>query len=196
MMNRVLSVFYFLHFVPDEAIGMRLILGIGGLFFGFCLLSGYIVWAEKKRLQEGWGGDIFNRVCIAVMLGLIPSSALVLLMHWVLPYEMFDKEMWLRGGFFVSCSFWLFYTVFERSLVKTMRLMLVVSAYGLLGAVIFHGVRTHIFLWNSYLQEMWVPFFVDVTLLGMALFFYGLSYVIERSSFLYRYERQGVFHGF
>lgn len=195
-MNRLLSVFYFLHFVPDETLAMRLILGVFGGIFAFCLVSGYMIWAEKKLKQAGWMADIINRVSIALMVGILPASAMVLFLNWILPYDLFDKEIWMRGAFFAVCSFWIFYSVFERSIIKLFRWMLFMGAFSLLGAVLFHGIRTHYFLWNSYAQEMWVPFFVDTVLLCVALILYLLSYAVERSSFLYRYERQGVFHGF
>ncbi|NCB50127.1 MAG: hypothetical protein EOM53_05595 [Alphaproteobacteria bacterium] len=192
--NQTLSLFYFLHFLPDETLALRLVVAFFGVIMGLSLLSGYLIWAKKKLHQKGVLADAFNRVSIALLMGLFPSSALVLFLHWFLPMELFDKEVWLRGAFYASLSFWLFYSMFERSIVGILSLLLKVSAWLFVGAVIFHGLKSGFFLWESLMQEAWVLFYVDVALLIIAgLLLYGARWV-EKKELFYRYERQGVFN--
>lgn len=194
--SRVLSVFYYLHFVPDETIGMRLILACFGVLLLVCLASGYLLWAEKKLHQKGWLGDFTNRVSIAVLIGIFPSSALVLFLQWVLAFDLFDKEMWIRGAFWSFWAFWLFYSVYERSIVVMIRRMLQSAAGLLLLAALFHGLKSGFFIWQSFAQNAWTLFYTDTLLLVSASFLWMLAHMVEKKELFYHYERKGVFDGY
>jgi len=194
--SRILSAFYYFHFVPDETLGMRVVLAFLGGGLAFCLASGYLLWAEKNLHRKGWLGDITNRISIAVLIGIIPSSAIIPLLHWAVPFDIFDKEIWLRGIFYAFWSFWLFYSVFERSIVTIIRLMLRSTVWFLVLAVLFHGLKSGFFIWQSFSQEMWTLFYMDVLFLLCAIVLYGLSKIVEQKALFYRYERKGVFDGY
>ncbi|AFL68896.1 PepSY-associated TM helix domain-containing protein [Sulfurospirillum barnesii] len=194
--NQTLSLLYFLHFVPDETVGLRLVLIFFGGVLAFSLVSGYFLWAEKTLVQEGWFGDICNRVSLAVLIGIVPSSALVVCLHWLLPMELFDKEVWVRGAFYAFWSFWLFYSVFERSVVRSMALMLRSSAWLLIGGVLFHGLKSGFFIWESFSQKAWVLFAMDVLFLFSAGILVYVAKWVEKKELFYRYERKGVFNGY
>lgn len=195
-MKRLLSTFYFLHFLPDETLGLRLIVGVFGMVMAFSLVTGYLLWAEKKLHQSGILGDLMNRVSIAVLVGLLPAVALVLFLHWFLPMDLFDKEVWVRGAFYAFWSFWLFYSVYERSIVASLRLMLTLCASLLALSVLFHGLKSGFFLWESMAQKAWTLFYVDVTLLSLSAALFMAAKWVEKKELFYRYERKGVFDGF
>ena len=194
--SRALSAFYYVHFVPDETLGMRVILACFGAALAFCLVSGYLLWAEKKLHQKGWLGDLSNRVSIAVLIGIIPSSALVPFLQWILAFDLFDKEIWVRGSFYAFWSFWLFYCVFERSIVTIIARMLKTSAWLLVLAVTFHGLKSGFFIWQSFALGAWTLFSMDALFLVSALVLFLLAKKVERAELFYRYERKGVFDGY
>ena len=194
--NQALSVFYYLHFVPDETLGVRIVLACFGVALAFCLATGYLLWAEKNLHQKGWLGDLTNRVSIAVLIGILPSSALVLWLQWLLAFDLFDKEVWIRGAFYAFWSFWLFYTVFERSLVTIIGRMLKATAWLLVLAVLFHGLKSGFFFWNSFEKGAWTLFGMDVMFLISALLCFVLAKAVEKKELFYRYECKGVFDGY
>ena len=196
IIKRVLSTFYFLHFVPDETLGVRLILALFGCLMAFSLVTGYLLWAEKKLYQQGIVGDMMNRVGIAVMIGILPASTLVPCLHWILPHDLFDKEIWIRGSFYAFWSFWLFYCVYERSIARIIRLMLTTSAWLLIGTVLFHELKSGYFLWTSFTHEAWVLFSIDLGLLVGSIVLFSISKWVETKALFYRYERKGVFDGY
>lgn len=194
--SRTLSTFYFLHFVPDETLGLRVVLALFGAVLAFSLASGYLLWAEKKLHQQGFLADLTNRVSIAILIGILPSSALVPFLHWVLAYELFDKEVWIRGAFYTFGSFWLFYAVFERSIVTIICRMLKSAAWFLVFSVLFHGLKSGFFFWQSFQQKIWILFYTDIALiLSSGVLFYMAQWV-EKKELFYRYERKGVFDGY
>lgn len=194
--SRILSAFYYLHFIPDETLGVRFILACFGAMLAVCLASGYLLWAEKKLHQKGWLGDLTNRVSIAVVIGILPSSALVPFLQWILAFDLFDKEIWIRGAFWSFWAFWLFYTVYERSIVTIIRRMLQSAAWLLLLAVLFHGLKSGFFIWQSFAQNAWTLFYMDAVMLASALLLGVFAIVIEKKELFYRYERKGVFDGY
>jgi len=194
--NRTLSTFYFLHFVPDETLGLRIVLAFFGVILAISLASGYLLWAEKKLHQQGILGDLINRVSIAILIGIIPSSALVPFLHWVLPFELFDKEIWIRGAFYAFWSFWLFFTVFERSLVTIIHFMLLSAAWLLMLAVLFHGLKSGFFIWHSFNQEAWTLFSIDAAFILSSTVLFTMAKWVEKKELFYRYERKGVFDGY
>jgi len=194
--SRMLSAFYYFHFVPDETLGMRVVLACFGAVLAFCLVSGYLLWAEKNLHQKGWLGDLTNRVSIAVLIGIIPSSAIVPLLQWILAFDLFDKEIWVRGTFYAFWSFWLFYCVFERSIVTIISRMLQASAWFLLLAVLFHGLKSGFFIWQSFTLGAWTLFYMDTVFLVSALILFLLAKKVERTELFYRYERKGVYDGY
>ncbi|WP_041959107.1 PepSY-associated TM helix domain-containing protein [Sulfurospirillum arsenophilum] len=194
--SRTLSVFYFLHFVPDETLGLRVVLALFGAVLAISLASGYLLWAEKKLHQQGFLGDLTNRVSIAILIGIIPSSALVPFLHWVVAYELFDKEIWIRGAFYAFWSFWLFYTVYERSIVKIIRLMLGSAAWFLLLSVLFHGLKSGFFIWQSFHQKAWTLFYMDIAFILSSIVLFYMAKWVEKKELFYRYERKGVFNGY
>ena len=173
-----------------------MILALFGCLMTFSLVTGYLLWAEKKLYQEGIVGDMMNRVGIAVMIGILPASTLVPCLHWILPHDLFDKEIWIRGSFYAFWSFWLFYSVYERSIVRIIRLMLTTSAWLLIGTVLFHELKSGYFLWTSFTHEAWVLFSIDLGLLVGSIVLFSISKWVETKALFYRYERKGVFDGY
>lgn len=108
-MKKTLSLFYWLHFQTDEKSFLRVLTFIFGIIMLICLLFGYLLWAEKKLNNDSRYYELLNRFSIALMLGIIPSSAVLMTIHWILPISMFDRIVWMEGLFYVSWSFYLFY---------------------------------------------------------------------------------------
>ena len=194
--NKLLSTLYYLHFLPDETLFVRLIFVLLGVGMMVCLMSGYLIWAEKKRSSKGYGADVLNRVSLAFLLGVIPATALILWLHWLIPLETFDKEVWMRGLFYAAWSFWLFYFLFESSLVSALKLLFNLSGWFFIGALCFHGLKAKAFLWQSFEKSDWIVFYSDSVLLMVALLCFYAARKVSNSEFFYRYERKGVFNGY
>lgn len=192
--NQILSAFYYLHFLPDETLGMRLIFVLLGIGMMVCLVSGYLIWSEKKLTSKGYSADIFNRMTLAFLLGIIPATALALWVHWLIPLGTFDKDVWMRGLFYAAWTFWLFYFLFESSIVNAIKHLLNSSAWFFLGAVCFHGLKAKAFVWQSFERNDWAVFYCDSFLMVLAIVCLLSAKRISRSTFFYRYERKGVFN--
>lgn len=194
--KRLMSAFYYLHFLPDETVLMRGVFFILGIAFALCLLMGYLIWAEKKLTCNAYWFDFMNRFSIAVMIGIVPSSCIVVLLHWCVPFELFDREVWIKGSFYALWSFFLLYTLYEKSLVKVVQWMMRLSALFLLGAFLFHGLKTKYFVWQSFHENMWSVFYMDCGVLVLSGLFYVASKHLSKIAFFKRYEQRGMRYGY
>ena len=178
-MAKVLSGFYFLHFLPDEGIIVRILFLIFGIVFATSLVFGLMIWLEKKAKKFKKDTQYFNFVSkfsMSLFIGIIPATSFLLFLFWVLPIYLSEKNSWIIGGFFSFWSFTLFYSIYKQNNIETIKFFMKLNSIFLLLTVIFHGIRTNYFIWDSFIKEMNQIFWIDFSL----LLFAGISFLISK----------------
>lgn len=188
IMKKTLSAFYWLHFQTDEGVFVRILFFILGVIMLICLFFGYLLWAEKKLSKDNKYFNILNRFSIALMLGIIPSSAFLLVMYWIIPTHTFDRLVWLEGLFYVSWSFYLFYCFKEISINKILKVIFLSSSILFLFACFLHEINVDIFLFELFKSELYSQFFIDFSLLLLSLFFFCLYKKVDSFNYYKKFE--------
>ncbi len=177
-MAKVLSAFYWLHFLPDEGIVVRILFLIFGIVFATSLIFGIMIWLDKRAKK--FKGDMqyfsfVSKFSLALFIGVIPATSFLLFLHWALPFYLHEKSIWLIGGFFSFWSFTLFYSVYKQNHIESIKSFMKLNLIFLVLCVIFHGIRSKYFIWDSFMNNMYEIFLIDLSLLVFALISYLIS---------------------
>lgn len=178
-MAKVLSSFYWLHFLPDEKLFVRILFLIFGFAFTTSMVFGTLIWLEKranKYKEEKEYISFVSKFSLALFVGIIPASSFLLFLYWVLPLYMNEKSTWIIGGFFTMWSFTLLYSVYKQHTLEIIKFFLKINAIFLVLAVIFHGIRSKYFIWDSFSNGLYEIFSIDLSL----LIFAGLSFLVSK----------------
>ena len=189
--KRTLSLFYWLHFQTNETVFIRVIFFLFGILMLVCLVFAYLLWAEKKLEKEDKSYyEILNRFSLALLFGVIPASATLMLSHWIIPISMFDRIVWIEGIFYISWSFFLFYSFKEQSFIKILKVMLLSSSILFFFCFILHEINTDILLFELLNSGLKKQFFVDLGLVLSSLIFYFLYKKIASFSYIKKFDRK------
>lgn len=185
-----LSVFYFLHFLPDETIGIRSLFSIFGIVLIVSLAFGYLLWAEKKlnSVKDYRFSTFMNKFALLVIIGIFPSCSLLFVLHWVLPFEMVNRDLLMKGFFYGFICLAFCYILYENQIVKIIKVLLFITGFFLLIAVLLHGYKTNIYIWNSFEQNLMVIFYVDLVLLIISFLSIFFSNKISNNGILNRFD--------
>jgi len=161
--SQFLSAFYFFHFITDEDILLRIIYIILGIIFTISLVFGLFIWIGRKILKgKNTYFNIITKLSTAFTIGMIPASTSTLFLYWVLPFSVQDRDTWIIGGFYTMWSFTFLYSVYKKDALDAAKDFLYLNALLLILAVLFHGYRTDMFLWDSYAHSIWDVFYMDL----------------------------------
>lgn len=192
IMKKGLSAFYWLHFQTDEKLFTRVLFFILGIIMLVCLFFGYLLWAEKKLRNDNRYFDGLNRFSIALMLGIIPSSIFLIVMHWIIPFSTFDRVVWIEGLFYVSWSFYLFYSFKEESINKVLKMIFLSSSILFFLACFLHEINVDIMLFELLKQGLYSQFFIDLFLILFGIFFYILYKKVDKFSYYKKFEQKAI----
>lgn len=192
IMKKGLSAFYWLHFQTDEKLFIRVLFFILGIIMLVCLFFGYLLWAEKKLRNDNRYFDGLNRFSIALMLGIIPSSIFLIVMHWIIPFSTFDRVVWIEGLFYVSWSFYLFYSFKEESINKVLKMIFLSSSILFFLACFLHEINVDIMLFELLKQGLYSQFFIDLFLILFGIFFYILYKKVDKFSYYKKFEQKVI----
>ena len=108
---------FFLHFLFGIDIFSRVIVALMMALCGVAIGFGVMLWLEKKAKRfEGkitfyhWMG----KLSLAIMIGVIPSTATLFVLQWILPFDLEDRVLWQQGIFYnvwLLTLFWAFYRI-------------------------------------------------------------------------------------
>lgn len=196
VMKKVMSGFYFFHFLTDETLLLRLLFFILTLGLITTLVLGYMIWAEKsiKHRHEPHYFSVMNRLSIAVMIGVIPASAFVVFLHWLLPFDVYDREIWIKGCFYALWSFTCFYSIYEENITKVIKRLLMASSVLFILAVLLHGLKMNLYPWQSFQEELWVIFGVDMLFTLLALLLFIAAKTVDKFKFFNRFSQEEIYH--
>lgn len=177
-MAKVLSRLYFLHFLTDEKLGVRILFFISGIVFITSMIFGMFIWLEKRASKFKEDKKYFSfisRVSLALFIGVVPASSFLLFLYWILPFYTNEKQTWVIGGFYCLWSFTLFYSIYKQSAIDIIKFFLKLNFVFLILAVLFHGIRSGYFLWDSFTNNMFEIFWIDLSLLLFAFISFFLA---------------------
>lgn len=108
---------FFLHFLFGIDVFSRIIVALMMALCGVAIGFGVMLWLEKKAKKfEGkitfyhWMG----KLSLAIMIGVIPATATLFVLQWILPFDLEDRVLWQQGIFYnvwLFTLFWAFYRI-------------------------------------------------------------------------------------
>ncbi|MFK2822763.1 PepSY-associated TM helix domain-containing protein [Malaciobacter sp. WC5094] len=159
---------YFLHLLFGVDFTIRIIIAFIMLFSALALGFGVMLWCEKKAKK--FEGKIpfyhgVGKLALAIMIGVIPSTAFIFNLQWLLPINLEDRIIWQQGLFFnmwLGALFWAFYRINSYQAAKELLF---------LGGVLFilapfnHFLNSGYTPFDLYNQGMHIILNVDIALL-------------------------------
>lgn len=103
----VLDSFYFLHLLFGVDIFTRLFIALIMMSSCFGIGFGVMLWLEKKAKKFGEKITFYHwmgKLSLAIMIGVIPTTALLFNTQWLFPIDMENRIFWQQSVFF---NFWL-----------------------------------------------------------------------------------------
>jgi len=187
--SQFLSAFYFFHFITDEDILVRILYLILGVAFAISLVFGLFIWIEKKVSKDkNRYFSIITKLSAAFAIGIIPATSFTLFLYWILPFSLQDRDTWIIGGFYAMWSFTFFHSVYKKDSIDATKDFMYLNSAFLILAVFLHGIKTDIFLWDSFNFSMWGIFYIDfiMFIFGLASFYFAKN--IHNFKFLTRFK--------
>lgn len=184
-----LSVFYFLHFLPDETIGIRVLFFIFGIILLISLVFGYLLWAEKKlhNIKDFKWSNFINRIILTVILASLTCTSLLFFSHYLITNQFLEKDLFIKGIFYILFFLLLLYSFFENKIFKIIKVNLYLSSFFFFFSVFIHGFQTNIFIWDSFIKNIDVVFYVDLVLILFSIILFFFAKKIS-SNFLCRFN--------
>jgi uncharacterized iron-regulated membrane protein len=179
--KKTLSAFYFLHFLPDETVLIRIVFFILGLVLCMSLSFGYIIWAQKKlhNIVDLTWVNFLNRIILTIIFGSITCSAFLFFIHYLILNSFLEKDLIMKGMFYSLFLLLLLYSFWENKISKIIKINLYLSSFFFFFSVFIHGFQTNIFIWNSFIKNIDVVFYVDLVLISVSLILFIISKKID-----------------
>lgn len=191
--NKTLSGLYFLHFIPDETLFVRLIYFIFSIAFLISLILGFLLWSNKKASQYKDNRDYFNflsRFSISIIFGVIPSTALVLLLYWAIPFDLFQRIIWIKGSFYSFWAFTLVLCMYYDDVLDLLKGLAFLTSAFLFSTIIAHMISAKTAIAFLVKQNhMHNIFYVDLVLLFLALVFFLFYKYANKIKLFSKYSR-------
>ncbi|WP_072681342.1 PepSY domain-containing protein [Arcobacter sp. LA11] len=192
--NKSLSAFYFFHFIPDETLFVRLIYLVLSIAFLLSLAFGFLIWSEKKasKYQNNW--DYFNftgRFAIAIMFGVIPASALMLVLYWALPPELFQRIIWIKGIFYSFWAFTLLLSIYYDDVLDILKTLALFTAIFLFSTIIAHIMVAKTYIAKLVREDsMHTVLYFDLVLFILSILFFIFYKYSHKIKFFTKYSRR------
>lgn len=192
--NKILSGFYFLHFIPDETLVLRLIYLVLSIAFLFSLALGFLIWSDKQASKYKDNPNYYNflsRFSISIMFGIIPSTALILLLYWAIPSDLFQRIIWLKGIFYSFWAFSLLLSIYYDDVLDLLKGLAFLTSIFLFSTIIAHIMVAKTFI--SFLVKqgsMHTIFYVDLVLLILSISFFLFYKYAHKIKLFAKYSRR------
>lgn len=191
--NKTLSAFYFFHFIPDETLLVRLIYLILSIAFLLSLTFGFLIWSNKKASKYKNNKDYFNftsRFAIALMFGVIPSSALILVLYWGVPSELFQRTIWIKGIFYSFWAFTLILSVYYDDILDILKKLALFTSVFLFSAIIAHIIDAKTYIANLVrIDSSHTVLYFDLVLFLLSILFFLFYKYSHKIKILQKYTR-------
>lgn len=163
---------FFLHFLFGIDIFSRtavaLIMGLCGIAIGFAVM----LWLEKKAKKfenkitfYHWMG----KLSLATMIGVIPATAVLFVLQWLLPFSLEDRVLWQKGIFYniwLATLFWSFYRINSYKAAK--------EFFALAGVLFILSVILHFINQSTTPLTLIKNHMTNILGVDIALFIFGI----------------------
>lgn len=175
---------YFLHLLFGVDIFTRMFIMILMICSAFAIGCGVMLWLEKKAKK--FEGKIpfyhgMGKLSLAIMIGVIPATAALFNLQWLLPIEIQDRITWQQGLFFnfwIATLAWSFYRINSYQAAKE---LLFLGGVLFLCAPIIHFIVSGFSPLDLYTQGMTIILNVDIALFIIASLLLYASYKLPKN---------------
>ncbi len=160
--------FYFIHLLYDVDIFIRTLTALLMLLCTFAVGFGVMLWLEKKaKVYDGklvfyhWMG----KISLAVMIGVIPATALLFVSQWLLPFDLENKttiQQVLFYNIWLATLTWSFYRINSYKVAKE---FLFLGGGLFILASIIHQIVSGFSVIKLYESRMFDILSVDISLI-------------------------------
>lgn len=135
---------FFLHFLFGIDIFSRVIVAFIMAFCGIAIGFGVMLWLEKKAKK--FDGRItfyhwMGKFSLATMIGVIPATAVLFLLQWLLPFDLEDRILWQQGIFYNVWLFTLFWSFYRINSYQASKEFFVIGGTIFILTVILHLIN-------------------------------------------------------
>ena len=175
----------FLHFVPFFGFLMKFLLLLVFLVFTFATVFGIWLFLEKKSKTTNPKlpfYSCFQRVCLSVIVGILPATAMLFLMQWLLAFDLSYRVTLQEGSFFIT---WLISAViaFARlNSYKATKEILYLASILFLLAVLVHYLNAPVGFFSLLNSGLFNIIGVDIALLLFAFFCFLIAYKLPNNA--------------
>lgn len=183
----IYDVFLGLHEGLFANTGLRWLYFFSGLLGTAMIATGMILWSLKRRpaqLKKVDGPDFGYRLVESLNLGTVVGLPIAIAAYFwanrLLPVDMANRAQWEVHAMFLVWLACLLCPLL-RPVQKGWRELLWVAAVAYAGLPLLNAATTDRSLWHSLQQQDWVFAGIDLTFLGIALFFSTAAYRLRAS---------------
>jgi len=125
------------------------------------------------------------------MFGIIPSSALILVLYWGIPTELFQRTIWIKGIFYSFWAFTLLLSVYYDDILDILKSLALFTSIFLFSAVISHIMATSVYIAKLIKADsIHSVLYFDLTLLLLSIVFFLFYKYSHKITFLTKYSRR------
>lgn len=162
---------FFLHFLAGVDSISRTIVALMMLGCALAIGFGVMLWLEKesRKFESNtlfYHG--FGRLALSVMVGVLPATALLFVVQWLLPFDMIDRVLWQKGLFYNAWLATLFWSFYRLNSYQAARELLALGGVLFIVAVGVHYYRVGFVGIASVIGVNCALFFVGSILLFIA----------------------------
>ncbi len=174
----VAEIIFFLHFLFGIDIFSRVLIAILMTFSAIAIGFGTMLFLEKKAKKFDNKITFYHWVgkfSLASMLGIIPATAMLFVLQWVLPFDLQDRVLWQQGIFYNVWLFTLFWSFYKINSYEVAKNFFSVGGLLFIVSVMLHLVFSNISILDfSNLRNV---FAVDISLILLGII---LIYISEK----------------
>jgi hypothetical protein len=163
---------YCIHLLFGVNIYLRLVIFMASLACLIAVGCGVMVHLEKQVKKFKGRAPFYHwleKFSLAFMIGVIPATALLFNLQWLLPFDLKDRVVWQQGLFFdlwAATLFWSFYKVDTHG---TAKLFLGLGGVLFMLAPVLHFLKTGISPVTLFQNHMTHILWVDAGLMFLGL---------------------------
>ena len=174
---------YFLHLLWGVGLITKLLMLVAMILSCFAMAFGVMLWLEKKAKKFD-GKIIFyhwlGKLSLATMIGVIPSTALLFNLQWILPFDMSERLLLQEAIFYLFWLFTLTWSFYRINSYTASKEFLFVGGMLFISATLVHyyvsGFSPLELFHNNMMSILGVD--IGLILLGLSLLF--VSYILPK----------------
>lgn len=170
----ILSLGSTLHFSQAGGPLLRWVYFLMGLGASAMIATGLVSWANTRRhtrldRSQTTGSDLFERLTIATIAGLLLSVAGLFWANRLLPLALMERSVWEVRWFFFMWGLSVAHSLLRRNTSATLNAQLSAAALLLTLLPLLNAGTTHSALWVTIPQGRWAVAGMDLTSLAAGL---------------------------